>query len=99
METEPEPYITPELVWSALGRVYDGEDPSDVYGDLMTEAGYQDDVTDAVMRAEEESHDFDACRDKASHNWMCTGLTCQTLPGGIILTTDCPCKCHGGFDD
>ena len=90
--------LEPGAVYRALQEVDEGGDVAEVYASLMNDAGFpEEEITDAMLAAEEAAHSFDECRGKSLMDW-CRGTTCRHIPGGVI-TVDCPCTCHDGEVD
>ena len=86
--------LEPGAVYRALQEVDEGADVAEVYASLMNDAGYaEEDIENDLHDAAEEAHDFPECREKYQRTGFCMGTTCRHLPG-MILTVDCPCKCH-----
>lgn len=88
--------LEPGAVYRALQEVQDGADPADVYAELMGDAiDPEEAIQEAIADADDEAHDFPECREKYQRLGICFGTTCHHAPN-MIITTDCPCKCHEG---
>lgn len=88
--------LDPGAVYRALQEVADGADPADEYAKLMGDAiDPEEAIQEEIADAEEEAHDFPECREKHLRVGYCMGTTCRHAPN-MIITVDCPCKCHEG---